>query len=94
MVWNEETRGESEQVLRQIPKLSWKTFASLFREDDRYEQETHPDRFDYVPAPTDRKFAALSKATGATLITMDEDLLNNRERANVPILTPGEFLKR
>jgi predicted nucleic acid-binding protein len=93
MVWNEETRGETEQVLRQIPHLSWETFAHLFHEEDRYEEETHPARFDYVPDPTDRKFAALSRATGATLITMDEDLLSHREHADVPILTPGEFLK-
>src|SRR5688572_19068624 len=73
MVWNDATRDEIETILRQIPYLAWEHVADLFRADDRYPHQTHPERFDYVPDPADRKFAALADATGATLVTSDSD---------------------
>jgi predicted nucleic acid-binding protein len=94
MVWNDATRREIEHILRQIPRLSWERYVDLFREEDRFQGETHPEQFDYVPDPADRKFAALADATGVPLVTSDEDLLQGRARASTPILTPGEFVRR
>ena len=91
MVWNDATRGEIERILRQIPRLRWEHVAELFRAEDRYAHETHQERFDYVPDQADRKFAALSDATGATLVTSDADLLQGRALARAPIMTPSEY---
>jgi predicted nucleic acid-binding protein len=94
LVWNEPTRRETERILRQIPRLAWAQFAPLFREEDQFQGETHPEEFDYVPDPADRKFAALADASTVPLVTSDMDLLQGRERASVPILTPAEFVSR
>jgi len=94
LVWNDATLRETERILRKIPRLSWEQFAPLFREEDRFPGETHPDQFDYVPDPADRRFAALADATGAPLVTSDADLLQDRDRARSPILTPAEFVRR
>ncbi|MFP4345447.1 MAG: PIN domain-containing protein [Anaerolineales bacterium] len=94
MVWNEATRREIRQVLEHIPPLSWKTFADLFREEERYSGATHPDHFDYIDDPDDRKFAALAEAADALLVSLDDDLLEHRTQAGVTILTSGEFLER
>lgn len=94
MIWNEPTQREVEQILSKIPRLSWPRVADLFREEDRYVGETYPARFDYIPDPDDRKFAALSAATGVTLLSRDDDLLSSRDRAQVAILTPREYWER
>jgi predicted nucleic acid-binding protein len=94
LVWNDATRREVEAILRQIPRLSWEHVAPLFRDEDRFQSETHPDEFDYVPDPADRKFAALADASGVPLVTNDADLLQGRARARVPILRPAEFVRR
>ncbi len=94
MVWSEATRGEIEHVLRKIPLLSWKSVEPLFREEDRFDGDTYPDRFGAVPDPDDRKFAALAEATEAVLITSDTHLLGARESVGAAVLTPGEFLER
>jgi predicted nucleic acid-binding protein len=94
MLWNDATRRETERILRQIPRLAWDHFAPLFREADRFQGETYPEEFDYVPDPADRKFAALADAARVSLVTSDQDLLQGRERASVPILTPAEFDRR
>ncbi len=93
LVWNEQTRRETERIIRQIPPLSWEPFADLFREEDRYDGETHPERFRHVADPDDRKFAALAEATGAVLITSDDHLLETRDQAAVVIMRPEEFLR-
>jgi predicted nucleic acid-binding protein len=80
--------------MRQIPPLRSHRFADLFREAERYDGETRPELFDYVPDPADRKFAALAEATGATLVTSDNDLLERREQSSAPIMTPAEFTRR
>jgi len=90
-IWNPGTRGEVEAVLRQIPPLSWERWAGLFREENRFEDPTYPQRFGYVADPDDRKFIALASAAGATLVTSDGHLLSHRDSAGIPILTPGEF---
>ena len=94
LVWNEDTRRESRSVVEQIPPLSWKPFVDLFREEARHEAPTASEKVDYVPDPADRKFAALALATDAALITNDTDLLANRDRANVCIVSPSEYFER
>jgi predicted nucleic acid-binding protein len=94
MIWNEQTRRETQHVVSKIPPLSWSRVAELFREDDRYHRKTSPEKFDYIPDADDRKFAALSDATGAVLITNDDHLLSNRDRARLHILTPREYWER
>jgi predicted nucleic acid-binding protein len=91
MVWDDATHEEIEHVLRRIPRLSWGAVAELFREEDRFDGETHPDRFGYVPDHADRKFAALADAANVPLVTSDRGLLNARGRAPIPILKPSEF---
>ena len=91
MIWNEQTRRETRHILDKIPPLSWSSFAELFRQADCHLGETAPDEFDFIPDPDDRKFAALAAATGAVLLTNDDDLLSNRDRARLEILTPAEY---
>ena len=94
MIWNQATRDETAHILRQIPRLSWDAFAPLFRQADRFPAETHPEQFGYVPDPADRKFAALAHAARVTLVTSDRGLLQASSRAEIPILTPAEFVRR
>jgi predicted nucleic acid-binding protein len=94
MIWNDQTRREAQHILSKIPQVSWSSVAELFREDDRCEGETSPEKFDYIPDADDRKFAALSEAAGVVLITNDDHLLSNRHRAGLEILTPREFWDR
>jgi predicted nucleic acid-binding protein len=94
LVWNRGTRGESRAVLEQIPPLSWEPFADLFQEGGRYTGEIDTERVGYVSDPADRTFAALAKACDAALITNDDDLLANRDQADICIVTPDEFLER
>jgi predicted nucleic acid-binding protein len=94
MIWNDQTRNETQHILSKIPPVSWSGVAELFREEDRYDGETSPEKFDYIPDADDRKFAALSSATGAVLITNDDHLLSNRDRAGLEILTPREYWDR
>jgi len=94
LVWNEATRHESQRVVEQIPPLSWEPFGDLFEDEGRYEAPIGPEEIDYVPDPADRKYAALAGATDATLITNDDDLLANREQAEVTIVSPGEYFER
>jgi predicted nucleic acid-binding protein len=91
LVWNEETRAETERILNRIPRLPANLAADLFDEDGLYPGETFPGRFDYISDPEDRKFAALAEAAGAALITSDRHLLEHRERAAFGIFTPGEY---
>jgi uncharacterized protein len=94
MVWSEATRDEVERVLSRIPPLSWARVAGLFRQEDEYRGETRPLDFGYVRDPADRKFAALADAADTSLVTSDDDLLRDRQRARVAILTPTEFVLR
>ncbi|MBW3599915.1 MAG: PIN domain-containing protein [Planctomycetes bacterium] len=94
MNWNDATRREIERILRKIPPLSRMEIADLFRDENRYEENTHAEQFTHVPDPDDRKFAALANATGAVLVTSDDHLLSARGQARAPIQTPGEFWER
>jgi predicted nucleic acid-binding protein len=93
LIWNEETRRETERILRKIPPLSWEPIAHLFREEECCREETQPDRFLMVSDPDDRKFAALAAATGATLVTLDDHLLQAGEIPGVRVLTPSAWLR-
>jgi predicted nucleic acid-binding protein len=94
MIWNSQTRGETQRIIEQIPPLSWNSFAELFRTDDCHHGPTAPGKFAFIPDPDDRKFAALAAATGAILLTNDDHLLSNRDRARLEILTPREYCER
>jgi predicted nucleic acid-binding protein len=93
MAWNDATRREIERILRQISPLRAFPLAGLFRPPDRFTGPVDPKRFDFIPDPDDRKFAALAHAAGAALISNDEHLLGYRDQMDVAVLTPGEFLK-
>jgi len=69
-------------------------FVDLFDEGRRHGGTIDPEGISYVPDPADRVFAALAEATGAALITNDEDLLARRDEADATIVTPVEFLGR
>ncbi|NJM74743.1 MAG: PIN domain-containing protein [Acaryochloridaceae cyanobacterium RU_4_10] len=92
MIWSEQTRHETEFIVRKIPPLSWRTFEALFRQENCYAGELFPERFHHIPDKDDIKFAALSDATGATLITMDKDLLDIRDALSSKVLMPFEFI--
>lgn len=94
MIWNETTRDEVRAILRKIPPLSWERAASLFRPEARFEEEIHPEDYSFVPDPDDREFLALAEAADAALISHDDDLLDHRGQAGVPVLTSAEFLDR
>jgi predicted nucleic acid-binding protein len=94
MIWNRQTRGEVEAVINKIPPLSGRDAESLFRREGFFGGKTHPEHFEHVPDPTDRKFIALAEAADAVLISNDSDLLEGRERTRVTILKPAEFCDR
>lgn len=94
MVWNEETRREIRFVLRRIPPLRKFQVEDLFQPDLQYLGDTFPEKFEVIPDPDDRKFAALAGATGATLITRDDHLLQQRGQLDLTILTPTQFWNR
>lgn len=92
LVWHQATRRETERILRQIPRLSWEAFAPLFAKEAEYTGEIAPGEFLNIRDPDDRKFAALSVASGAVLITNDDHLLAPRAALGIEIKTPAEFM--
>jgi predicted nucleic acid-binding protein len=94
LIWDEATRRETERIVRKIPRLSWERFALLFRVENGFREETHPERFLAVPDPDDRKFAALAAATGATLVTLDEHLLQAAGKTEARIVTPSHYRRQ
>ena len=94
LVWDQATRRETERIVRQIPRLSWQAFAPLFRKEAEYTEEIAPGQFLNVEDPDDRKFAALSAASGSILITNDDHLIAPRSILDIEIRTPTEFLAR
>ena len=92
MIWDYQTRGETQHILNRIPPLSWSGVAELFRNEDCHHGGTAAENFAYIRDPDDRKFAALADATGAVLLTNDDDLL--RARARLKVLTPREYWDR
>jgi len=94
LIWNEATRCETRRILQRIPPVAWEPFEDLFREENRHRETVNPGWFGHVRDPDDRKFGALAYATGASLITQDDDLLAGRSNVDVPILTPAESVNR
>jgi uncharacterized protein len=92
LVWSEATRAETKFVLEKIPRLGWADAEPLFRPSGQQPDPEPTDEFDYVEDPDDRKFAALAKACGATLVSSDDHLLAHRARSDISIASPGEFL--
>ena len=90
MIWDDATRREIEHVLQRIPPLRDYPVAELFRPADRYTAATHPEQFNSIPDPDDRKFAALAHAAGAVLVSNDDHLLRDRGM-DLNVLTPGTF---
>ena len=94
LIWNEPTRRETEMILRRIPHLDWERVADLFRPEAEFTGPVDPESFALVPDPEDRKFAALSAAAQAPLVTNDNDLLAHRDMVGIDVLTPRGFLAR
>lgn len=94
MAWNRDTRRETEAVLAQIPPLSRLGAESAFFPEAEVTADTHPERFDFIEDPDDRKFAALAAAAGAVLVSNDDHLLSQRDRLEVEVLTPREVMAR
>lgn len=92
VVWNEATRAETERILRKIPRISWEAVEDLFRPEHEAPVMADLTHVAFVEDPEDRKFAALSLAAEAPVVTSDDDLLAHAERLDV--LKPGDFWRR
>lgn len=73
MVWCPATAKETQRILTKIPRLSWEAVEGLFRPDQQA-PDPDPETAAFVSDPEDRKFAALSLASGVPLISADSDL--------------------
>lgn len=93
MIWHDQTREETEYIVRKIPPLSWEQVQDLFQSAGRYTQALDSSAYPQIPDSEDRKFVALSVATAAILITMDRGILSNRHLVPAQILRPSEFLE-
>lgn len=91
IVWHQRTHAETEMIVTKIPPLSWDKFSGLFVENNRHTADLETDPFSVIGDRSDRKFAALATATGATLLTTDSDLLGERQHLLCTILKPSEF---
>lgn len=91
LIWDVPTQTETCRILSKIPRLSWESVADLYLPEHRWPHITDLGAVAFVTDPEDRKFAALSTESGATLVSSDSDLLEHRDRLNVR--TPSEFLR-
>jgi len=94
MIWHRETKQETRAIVERIPPIDWADVCDLFQKENEFDSPIDPTRFDAVPDPDDRRFAALAHAVGAVLVSQDDDLLGCPERLNILVLTPKEFLER
>ena len=94
LIWSEPTRGETEMILRRIPRLDWQKVADLFRPEGEFTGPVDPAAFTVIADPDDRKFAALAAAAKVALVTSDKLVLAQRGKIGIEIVTPGEFLAR
>ena len=94
LIWNQPTGHETETILRRIPRLDWQKVADLFRPEDEFTEPADPAAFAVIADPDDRKFAALSAAANAPLVTSDNLVLAQRGRMGIEIVTPRDFLAR
>ena len=75
LIWNQPTRRETEMILRRIPHVDWQKVADLFRPEEEFTGPVDPAAFAAIADPDDRKFAALSAAANAPLVTSDKLVL-------------------
>ena len=94
LIWNHPTRSETEMILLRIPRLDWQKVADLFRPEDEFTGPADPAAFTVIADPDDRKFAALSAAAKAPLVTSDKLVLAQRDNIGIEIATPRDFLAR
>ena len=94
LIWNQPTRRETEMILRRIPHLDWRTVADLFRQEGEYTGAVDPAGFTVIADPDDRKFAALSAAANAPLVTSDKHVLAQSAMVGIDAITPSAFLAR
>ena len=94
LIWNEPTRQETEMILRRIPRLDWQKAADLFRPGEEFTGPVDPAAFTVIADPDDRKFAALSAAANAPLVTSDKLVLAQRGTIGIEVVTPRDFLAR
>ena len=94
LVWNDRTRRETRAVVQRIPPLDWSRLRDIYRQEDRFDGDTHPERHQVVDDPPDRAFSALAEAADAVLVSNDSDLLSVRDQLDVTVLTPSELVRR
>jgi len=94
LAWNARTRDETRSVVARIPPLDEDVLRDLFRDENACQASLRTERFEAVPDPADRVFAALADAAGAVLVSNDDDLLGVRDRIPVTVMTPSEFAAR
>jgi predicted nucleic acid-binding protein len=92
LIWNQPPRRETEMILRRIPRLDWRIVADLFRPEAEFTGSVTPAAFSAIADPDDRKFAALSAAAQAPLVTNDKLVLAQRGKIGIVIATPHDFL--
>lgn len=80
-------------MLTRIPRVSWRAVEDLFRAENEVTDPLHLDRYSFVLDSDDRKFAALAELAGCPIVTSDDDLLSNKGRLGVAVLTPREFME-
>lgn len=88
MVWSQATRAETRRILNRIPPLDWEAVEDIFAPAHEV-PDADPTTAPFVTDPEDRKFAALSIATGVPIVTSDDDLLSHAGRLDV--WRPGAF---
>ena len=94
LIWNKPTQRETEMILRRIPRLDWERVAILFQPEGEFTGPVDPDAFVLVRDPDDRKFAALSAAAKAPLVTNDSHVLVQSRAVGIEAFTPSAFLER
>lgn len=94
LIWNEPPRRETETILRRIPRLDRATVADLFQPEGEFTGPVDPDAFEAIADRDDRKFAALSAAAKAPLVTNDRQVLAQGNLIGIEVLTPRAFLSR
>jgi predicted nucleic acid-binding protein len=92
LIWNVPTRRETEMILRRIPRLDWAEAAGLFQPEGEFTGPVDPEAFAPITDPDDRKFAALSAAARAPLVTSDKHLLAKSGAVGIEAVTPTAFL--
>jgi predicted nucleic acid-binding protein len=94
LVWHARTQAEARRILTRVPRLGWAPVAALFRAEDEHPAplDTEAAVFAIIPDAADRKFAALAMATGAVVVSADDDLLGVRDHLPVAVRRPREML--